>query len=251
VKIDQPWQAHALAVSCEPADPACRVAVHRFQQLDPDNALAWLIGLPDLHAGEQGDLQLQRAAQAARIDRHEGALLDAAMAFAPGILPGLSAEARVTQPRFALEVWNRIGVVRWGIYCRRVVLAHVDPAVDSACLALVSKVGPAMKPRVSDEMAAASMIVGFSPDPAERVRASHRYRDARWVFSAWKQLPAGAEHDDDAHVRALRDDGELAYVKSLLTAAHLPLEAPSEFVTREPLPIQRAVAGSDKAATKK
>jgi hypothetical protein len=245
-RIDQPWQAHALAVSCDRTDPSCLVAERRFQQLDPDNALAWVIGLPDASPGEQGDRAMLRAAQATRIDRHEAELLDAAIAFASRILPGLSAQARITPPRFALEIWNRIGIVRYGVYCRRAVTAHDDPTVESACLSLVTKVGPAMKPRISDEMAAASMIVSFSADPAERARASHRYRDARWVFSAWKQLPAGSEHDDDAHLRALRDNGELAYVQLLVAAAHLPLDAPAEFVTREPLPMQRQASVATK-----
>ena len=87
-----------------------------------------------------------------------------------------------------------------------------------------------------DEVMAAAKGIATSDTEAVRAQQWRRLKNARWLYSAWKQLPPGAELDDAAHVEAIRGQGELVYLQSIVEAAGLPLTAPEEFVTREPLP---------------
>jgi hypothetical protein len=235
-RIDQPWQAQWLALSCDAPDPACTVAIQRFRELDPDNAAAWLMGLPDT-PGERGDRLLLRAVQAPRFDHHEADFLDAAMAFATRLIPNLPAEARIAPADFALEIWNRVDKYaykfKYNPYCGGSLAARNAPAIENACLAIVGKIQTAMKPWLGDEFGPATLTFNLSHNPVEQAQAARRYRNARWIYSTWKQLPPGSEPDAATHFRAIRDYGELAYLKSLVASAHLPLEAPAEFVTVE------------------
>ncbi len=241
-RIDQPWQAQWLALSCDVSDPACTVAIQRFRELDPDNAAAWLMGLPDTPDGK-GDRLLLRAVQAPRFDHHEADFLDAAMAFATRLTSNLPAEARIAPADFALEIWNRVGKFaykfKYNGYCGHSIAARNAPAVENACLAIVAKIQPAMKPWLSDEFAAATLTFNLSRNPVEQAQSLRKYRDLRWIYTALKKLPPGSEPDAAARFRAIREHGEFAYVKSLVASAHLPLEAPAEFVTVEPLPWPR------------
>jgi hypothetical protein len=119
-------------------------------------------------------------------------------------------------------------------YCRNAFILRDAKAVQEACRTLFAKVDASMQPSLYDEVAAASMEKKMTPDEPVPGRNWARLRNARWVYSVWRQLPPGAEGDEAAEVRALRTDGELAYVKSLIAAAHMPVEAPRTFVTKEP-----------------
>ena len=237
-KIEQPWHAQVLAQSCPQAGPECSTALARFRSLDPDNAAAWMLALPKALSRE-GDQQLLRAANVARLDNASAAFIDAARAFAAQLMPRLDAKIRIEPASFVLAAWNKTGVFGYNsvnAYCRRSFTERSAEAVESACRAIFAKVEPSMRPMLLDEVMAAAKGIATSDTEAVRAQQWRRLKNARWLYSAWKQLPPGAELDDAAHVEAIRGQGELAYLQSIVAAAGLPLTAPEEFVTREPLP---------------
>ena len=238
-RIAEPWQAQVLAESCDRPDPICAIAIERFRQIDPDNAAAWLTGMPE-KPSDHGDRMLLRAAIAPRISHAQTAFFDAAMTFGERLAPMMDADARVAPADFALETWSRVGSFEYpSDYCRRSLAERDAPAIETACSAVVHKAEHDPKRWLIDELAPSAITMHMSGDPTIRSQAWRRLRNARWIYSVWQQLPAGSEPDADAHARAYRDLGELAYLKSLVVAAHLPLDAPENFVTLEPLPWPR------------
>jgi len=245
-EAERPWQAQALAQACDAGEPACAKAITRFRELDPDNAAAWIVGLPK-ELGEEGDQHVLRAASSARLDNHASDLLDAAVAFAGRLLPTLHPSVRVTPTEFALEAWYQTGVFAYPhYYCKKSFGERDAPAIEDACRAIIGKIQPAMHPNMLDEIMAAVMTMRMSSDPAVQAQAWQRLRNARWVYSVWKQLPPDSQRDTTVMLRIYREQGEMAYLKSLVVAAHLPLEAPGEFVTREPLPWARHATAAAK-----
>jgi hypothetical protein len=113
---------------------------------------------------------------------------------------------------------------------------------------LFAKVDATMRPSLLDEIVAASVEKKMRANASEQVQAWTRLRNARWIYSVWRQLPPTAEADEAAQVQAIRAQGELAYLKSLVASAHMPVEAPATFATKEPLPWKRRAAadGSSK-----
>ncbi|MEO6065779.1 MAG: hypothetical protein ABIP49_08395, partial [Lysobacterales bacterium] len=136
----------------------------------------------------------------------------------------------------ALEAWSQTGVFAYPHhYCKRSFGERDAPAIEAACRAIIAKIQPDVHPNMLDEIMAAVMTKRMSTDPAVQAQAWQRLKNARWVYSVWKQLPPGADPESTAKFRMYREQGEMAYLKSLVAAAGLPLEAPEEFVTREPL----------------
>ncbi|MBS0574992.1 MAG: serine/threonine protein kinase [Proteobacteria bacterium] len=232
--ITKPWQAQLLAESCRnyDGDPDCAKAILRFRQLDPDNALAWIQGMPWV-LGKPADDQLLRAARAPRWDRADAALLDAALAFGKTH----RSLTRMEPHAFALEVadsrWQFLGDI--GSYCRRSRHFRNQPAIEQACIALFLKVHPLMNPSQLDEQTAQEMLLHFAEDPSIRAEAEKRWRNVRWARSARNQLLASRDFDAAHHFQILRARGEYAYEQELLLAAHLPIDAPPEFATIQPL----------------
>jgi len=248
-KAELPWQAQMLAQSCDQSKPACLAAIERFRALDPDNAAAWMIGLSK-ELGEEADARLLRAASLTRLDNHQAAVLDAALAFATRLQPSLDTSLQQSPSDFALEAWSQTGVFVYPhAYCKRSLAERVAPAIEDACLAIFAKVDPAMGPNVLDEILAAVMTKHISADPEVQAQAWRRLKDVRWIYSVWKQVPPSIEADSAVQVQIFREHGELAYTKSLVAKAGLPLTAPTEFVTREPLawPRYTPVAGAQTA----
>jgi hypothetical protein len=238
-KTDQPWQAQLLAANCDLPDPACTRAIERFRELDPDNAAAWLLGLPDAPSDE-GDRLIRRAASAARL-AHADAGVDAALAFAGRLTPMLDAESRVSPEVFASESAANVSWIALPVgYCTRSVAERDAPAVEADCLAIFRMVGPQMHPGLLDEIGATTGLMHLSRDPAERAQAWQRLRNVRWVYSADRQLPPKLSDADYAlRVRTIRDHGHLEWTRMRVAKAGLPIEAPEAFVTAEPLPWPR------------
>ena len=237
-KAHQPWHAQMLAQSCPGPAKVCAAAVERFRALDPDNAAAWILQLPQT-LSDAGDRQLLRAANASRLDNASRPFVDAARAFADRLMPTLDESIRTTQAFFVVETWSATGTFDYKSahdYCKRSFTERSAPQIEQACRAIFEKVGPSMQPMLVDELVSAATGIKTSEDPAMRARQWRRFKNARWIYSAWKQLLPDMEWSAQVHATAIREQGELAYLKSMVASAGLPLEAPEEFVTREPLP---------------
>lgn len=246
-KADQPWQLQMLAQQCVDARESCKTAKRRFRELDADDAAAWLDDFPDQTIGSAGDAQLLRAAAASRLDSHVVEFIDAARAYATELMPMLKREWRITPDQFALQTWLNTGVINFGEplkYCERSYQQRNLPAIESACRAIFAKITPQMRPTLVDEQIAGVSMARMPGDPAAQARGRKRFRDERWVYSAYEQLPPGSQLGDAAEVQIFRDRGEFAYWQTLVAKAGLPLEAPPEFVTREPLPWTKTAAES-------
>jgi serine/threonine protein kinase len=249
-KADQPWQAQMLAQSCGQTRPACVAAVERFRALDPDNAAAWMMGMP-ADPSDEADRNLLRAANAQRLDHHAGAFLDAATAFGIRLMPTMAPELRVTPPEFAHDVWIEAGPFDFPTdYCRHAFTDRDVTNIQDACRKLFAKVDASMQPSLLDEIVAASIEKKMPGSASAQVQAWIRLQDARWIYAVWRQLPPTAESDEAAQVQAIRAQGELAYVKSLVTAAHMPIEAPRSFVTKEPSPWKRRAVADGASKSK-
>jgi hypothetical protein len=242
-RIDRPWQAQVLASTCDVVDPVCQRAIVRFQQIEPDNAAAWLDGIPRDSKGINAhyDALMLRAAAAPRLSHSETEISDAATAFGTSLAPSLDGKARVSPGDFAIEAIGRLGVIRYPLkYCEDSLAARDAPAIEAACDAVHAKIQPAMHPWLGDEIVAATYAMSTARDQASREQAWQRLRNVRWIYSVWKQLPPALEASGGPyHLRMAHAHGELAYVRSLVAKAGLPVEAPPEFVTREPLPWKR------------
>ena len=250
-RIDRPWQAQVLASTCDLDDPVCQRAIARFQQIEPDNAAAWLDGIPrdSKDINQHYDDLLLRAAAAPRLSHSETEISDAATAFGTSLAPRLDGEARVSSGDFAIEAIGRLGVITYPLkYCEISMARRDAPAIEAACDAVHAKIQPAMHPWLGDEIVAATYAMCTARDPAAREQAWQRLRNVRWIYSVWKQLPPALEASGGPyHLRMAHAHGELAYVRSLVAKAGLPVDAPPEFVTREPLPWKRhkdAASGS-------
>lgn len=246
-KADQPWQLQMLAQQCVDARESCKTAKRRFRELDADDAAAWLDDFPDQTIGSAGDAQLLRAAAASRLDSHVVEFIDAARAYATELMPMLKREWRITPDQFALQTWLNTGAINFGEplkYCERSYQQRNLPAIESACRAIFAKITPQMRPTLVDEQIAGVSMARMPGDPAAQARGRKRFRDERWVYSAYEQLPPGSQLGDAAEVQIFRDRGEFAYWQTLVAKAGLPLEAPPEFVTREPLPWTKTAAES-------
>ncbi|HEV2608359.1 MAG TPA: serine/threonine-protein kinase [Xanthomonadaceae bacterium] len=250
-RIDRPWQAQVLVSTCDVVDPVCQRAIVRFQQIDPDNAAAWLDGIPrdskDINA--RYDALLLHAASTHRLSHSETEISDVATAFGTILAPSLEGDARVSPGDFAIEAIGRLGVIRYPLkYCQVSLALRDAPEIEAACNAIHAKIQPAMHPWLGDEIVAATYAMSTAPDPASREEARRRLRNVRWIYSVWKQLPPALEASAGPYqLRMAHAHGDLAYVRSLVAKAGLPVEAPAEFVTREPLPWKRhngAASGS-------
>ena len=238
-RIDHAWEAEVLAENCDLPDPNCSAAIERFRALDPDNAAAWMLGLPDA-PGEQGDRLLLRAASAPHIS-HPTASVDAALAFGARLMPTLDADARLSPIVFAGETMGSIDVFNYPTdYCKRSLAERDAPAIEAACVAIYRKIGPGMNPGFTDEVTSATALMQISSDPVQRAQAWRRLRDVSWIYLVYDQLPPDLnESYVQRHLQVTHDQGHLAWMKSQVAAAGLPLVAPDEFVTREPLPWPR------------
>jgi len=253
-KADQPWQLQMLAQQCVDARDSCKTAKRRFRELDADNAAAWLDDFPDQPLGDAGDAQLLRAAAASRLDSHIVEFIDAARGYASDFMPTLKPEWRITPDQFALQAWLNTGVINFGLplkYCERSYQQRDLPAVENACRAIFAKITPQMRPTLVDEQIAGISMATMPGDPGAQALGRKRFRDERWVYSAYEQLPPGSHLSDAEEVQIFRDRGEFAYWQNLVAKAGLPLEAPSEFVTREPLAWTKTAAQSAQTRTKK
>jgi hypothetical protein len=239
-RIDKPWEAQLLAQNCERSTPSCGAAILRFRALDPDNAAAWLIDLPD-RPDAGADTRLLRAAGAKRLDNHSTEVYDSALEFGTRVLPTLDPALRVTPELFTLQVWHSTENFDYPTsYCKQAFVQRDAPTVVDACRAIYAKITPDMKPNLVDELNAAAMAKRLAPDPSVAAQAWKRYRDGRWVYSVYRQLPPEKQDlGDPEHMRIERGNGEYAYLKYLVVKAHFPTEAPSNFVTSEPLPWPR------------
>ena len=172
---------------------------------------------------------------------HDGQnVFDAATAFGTRLMPTMPPELRVTAPEFAHDVWIETGTFDYPMdYCRHAFIDRDVKTVQDACRALFAKVDPTMHPSLLDEVVAAAMQKKMVGNTSAQAQTWTRLRNARWIYAVWRQLPTGAEADEAAQVQAIRANGELAYVKSLVAAAHMPIEAPASFVTKEPTPWKR------------
>lgn len=248
-KVDQPWQAQALAQSCEITRPACLQAIERFRALDPDNAAAWTLAMPP-EANDDGDRRLLRAAAAPRLVHHDAELVDAALAFGKELMPKVDASLRVSPGEFAHEVWEESGPIDYPTdYCRRSFVERDVQPLRDACHSLFAKVDEQMRPSLYDELVAASAMRKM--EPATATAPSTRLRDARWLWSVRRQLPPGTEPDEALSIAAIRDHGELAYLRTLFASAHLPVAAPPRFASRESMPWSRRPATPDTDASAK
>ena len=238
-KADQPWQLQMLAQQCLDTRDSCKAAKRRFRELDADNAAAWLDDFPEQPIGDAGDAQLLHAAATTRLDSHAVEFIDAARAFATQFMPTLTPEWRITSDRFALQAWLNTGVINFAEplrYCERSYQERDLPAIENACRAIFARITPQMLPTLLDEEIAGISMARMPGDAGAQARGRKRFRDERWVYSAYEQLPPGSQLGDAAEVQIFRDRGEFAYWQALVAKAGLPLEAPPEFVTREPLP---------------
>ncbi len=249
-KADQPWQVQFLAQSCDQTRPTCLAAIERFRALDPDNAAAWMMAMPT-EPSDEADQRLLRAASAPRLDHHEDAFLDAASAFGARLMPTMPPELRVTPPEFAHDVWIETGTFDFPMeYCHHAFTDRDATAVQDGCRTLFAKVDAAMRPSLLDELVAAAMRKKMTAEPSAQAQALDRLRNARWIYSVWRQLPQGTESDEAAQVEAIRAHGELAYVKELVAAAHMPAEAPATFVTKGSKPWKRRAVEDDAGKSK-
>jgi serine/threonine protein kinase len=241
-RADKAWQAQLLAQGCDATTRTCDAAIQRFRELDPDNAAAWLVGLsgpPD----SATDANILRAAKATRLDNHSTDVYAAAVNFGSRVLPTLEPRLRETPEMFALEVWHSTDNISYPTdYCKQAVTQRNAPMIVDACREIYAKITPDMRPNLVDELQAAAMAKRLASNPDDTAQAWKRYRDGRWIYSVFQQLPPG--QNDLGPVAELgmeREKGEFAYVKYIVSAAHFPTEAPSNFVTSEPLAWPRYV----------
>jgi hypothetical protein len=232
----QAWHWQALAQACNSAEPACARVIAQFRVADPDNAAAWLVGLPKV-ADANADARLVRAAAAARLDTHQDEVLAAGSALATRVLPFPAVGPAFSAAEITLQAWLITEPVPLPVdYCQQAFRERDVPEVHAACRAVFAKVEPSMKPTLLDEQRAATMQMGMATDAAARARAWQRLRDLRWNYSAWSQLGERAQTDPAKMLSSIRALGEHGHFRADVQAAGLPTSAPTEFVTREPLP---------------
>lgn len=248
-RIDQRWQVRLLAESCNDFDgnPACAAVIRRLQELDPDNGFSWLYGLHWSLGAAGGDPQLLRAARSPRMDQATGEILDAALAFGRShrLQTGMDPDA------FALEI-DHMRSHDWMFnlrsYCYRSQTLRDAPAMDRACADVFQHITAAHDKSLFSALYAPQSVLQGSDDPSMRKWAEQNWRNVRWVLSARSQLPVSRQDVDPAtHVRLQREHGQYAYYQALLRAQHIPVEAPTDFVTAEPVPWPRhraSTAGS-------
>ncbi|MBS0463005.1 MAG: serine/threonine protein kinase, partial [Proteobacteria bacterium] len=236
VKNATAWQAQILAESCDPDAPECKMAIQRFREIDPGNAAAWMLGLRN-ETPTEAFSHLQRAASAPRLDNHAAEIIDAAATVAGRLSPHLPDDAKIGSAGLVLQIWNAIPPLKFPIgYCRQAIHKDNGTAALDACVKVFAKVRAQMRPRVGDELTAAIVELRMASDPTMKATAWQRYRDIRWVYSSYVNLPQRQrDTGNDEIVRMYRDKGELAYLKFRLVAAGIPLAAPADFVTAEPI----------------
>jgi serine/threonine protein kinase len=232
-----PGEIHVLAESCDRSWPSCVRIANRFRETQPDNVPAWLMDLPQT-PGPEGDARLENAARAANWTTHQDEFLAAALAFARSLGPYRVDDKLSLAPEgIALFSWYHTGVVGYPTkYCQQAFEERDAPQVEAACRRIFERVGPAMKPTLLDEIVAAVVLVRISAPGPEHDRAWQRLRDDRWVYSAWEQLSPRTTPDAAATLDEVRRMGEFGHFREEMRRAGLPLTAPEEFVTREPLP---------------
>ena len=262
-RADQPWQLRALTLlpgnigrsgeSTESRMAASLAARARYRERDPNNADALAIQYQGSGAhwlNEETDRLIVSMSQTSRLENHVPEFIDAARAYANRLMPALPERLRMTPDQFALRVLDgffQSNVALPGDYCAKSFQERASPSIDDACRAIFAKVTPETRPSWWTESNAAMVTLQTTNDPSTRAQALKRYRNARWIYTVWMQLPPDSRFDDPAQVQVIRDRGEYAYMQSVVAKAGLPLEAPDEFVTPEPLPWARrnnATAGT-------
>ena len=236
----EPWEVQTLAQSCDSHWPSCQRLIQRFRQTQPDNAEAWMLSMPK-SPGPEGDAVLQRIADAPNWDLHQNEFLGAAMDFAQQLASAPSGDMPLATPEeIAGSAWFHTGLAPYPLkYCESAFLERDVPAVRANCRRIFARIGPETKPTLLDEVLAGIMLVRMAPDDASLEQARKRLRDARWIHSAWAQLKSRQLPKAKEGIPIIRQLGEFGYFREEVRKAGLPVEAPPEFVMREPLPWQR------------
>jgi len=253
-KADQPWQLRALSLlpvtgrqgqSSGLRAAASRKAIDDYRERDPDNIDAW--GLLYEESGrywlnDETDGLIVAMSRASRADNHAAEFIDAARAYASRLMPNLPERLRMSPDQFAMRLIAGVYPVEVALpvkYCVKSFQERSSPAIEEACRKVFAKVTPGTRPSLQTEMDTAMVALQTDGNSSAHPDLLRRYRDARWIYSAWMQLPPDSRFDDPAQVQVIHDRGEYSYMQAIGAKAGLPLEAPDEFVTPEPLPWRR------------
>ena len=259
-KADQPWQLRALSVlpvtGRQGESPGLRAAASRqaindYRERDPGNIDAW--GLLYEKSGrywlnDETDRLIVAMSRASRVDNHAPEFIDAARAYASRLMPNLPARLRMSPDQFAMRLLDGVYPVEVALpvnYCVKSFQERSSLPIEEACRTIFAKVTPGTRPSLRTEMQTALVAVQTASSSSAHPDLLRRYRNARWIYSAWMQLPPDSRFDDPAQVQVIHDRGDYAYMQAIVAKAGLPLEAPDEFVTPEPLPWKRSDGAVD------
>ncbi len=252
-KTDRPWQLRALALLPVTGrqgeftglrEAASRQAVNDYRERDPDNLDAW--GALHEESGhwlsDETDRLIVSMSRASRVDNHAPEFIDAARAYANHLMPSLPERLRMSPDQFAMRLLAGVFPIEVALpvnYCVKSFQERSSLPIEEACRTIFAKVTPGTHPSLQTEMNTAMVALQTTSNASAHADLLKRYRNARWIYSAWMQLPPDSRFDDPAQVQIIRDRGEYFYMQTIVAKAGLPLEAPDEFVTPEPLPWKR------------